>query len=211
MGGARKSPHVALHNPRPAMSDQGIKSRPRYAPLAIDPAARTHLLVIEGAAPAPGAFADGGDAAAYDEVWTIEGHSAAIPSHLAGIRAHGFRAAKHLLIALGRRLAQERMGFRLHAIGTEHFLWEVAGAAEEAGLGREEYCLFAAGSAARRVFCVHCRTVTEVVTTNVAECAGCGAHLFVRDHFSRRMNAFMGVQVDAEVPGERPDVEELYA
>lgn len=193
------------------MSDQGIRSRPSYAPLATDPTGLRHLLVIEGERPPADAFTPDMSLSDFDEVWTIEGHSSAIPSHLAGVCTHGFRAAKHLLIALDRRLRHERMGFRLYAVGTEYFLWDVAAVAEAAGLGREEYMLFATGSRARRVFCVHCRTITEGITTNVARCAGCGAHLFVRDHFSRRMNAFMGVQVDAEVPGERPDVEALYA
>ena len=192
------------------MTDQGIKSRPLYAPLAMDPSGRAHLLLVDRAEPPAEAFAEATGPGNYDEVWTIERHSSAIPSHLAGTRSHGFRATSHLLIALRRRLAHETMGFRVHAIGTEPFLWEVGGAAEEAGLGREEYALFATGRQARRLFCVHCRTITEGVTTNVAECSGCGAHLFVRDHFSRRLNAFMGVQVDAEVPGERPAVEELH-
>ena len=39
---------------------------------------------------------------------------------------------------------------------------------------------------------------------NVTPCPGCGAQLFVRDHFSRRLAAFMGVKVDAEAPGEFP-------
>jgi hypothetical protein len=32
----------------------------------------------------------------------------------------------------------------------------------------------------------------------------------VRDHFSRRLAAFMGVQADAENPGELPQPEQLY-
>lgn len=51
----------------------------------------------------------------------------------------------------------------------------------------------------------------EGVTTSIVTCTGCGAPLFVRDHFSRRLAAFMGVQVDAEVPGEVPEAEELYS
>jgi hypothetical protein len=192
------------------MIDQGIKSRPQYAPLAPDPSARSHVLVMQVAEIPDGALAEGRSADDYDEVWLVERHSAAMPSHLPDSRLHPFRAESHLLIALRRRLAHERMGFRLHAIGTERFLWDVAAAAEAAGLGRDEYKLFQAGSQARRIFCVHCRTITEGVTTSIAICSGCGAHLFVRDHFSRRLNAFMGVQADAEIPGELPDVEELY-
>jgi hypothetical protein len=57
---------------------------------------------------------------------------------------------------------------------------------------------------------VHCRTLNDGVTGNVFACAGCGASLFVRDHFSARLAAFMGVQVDAEAPGEVPPIEPLY-
>jgi dimethylamine monooxygenase subunit C len=35
-------------------------------------------------------------------------------------------------------------------------------------------------------------------------------NLFVRDHYSRRLGAFQGVCVDAEVPGDVPAVEDLY-
>ncbi|PTQ13521.1 hypothetical protein CLG96_00755 [Sphingomonas oleivorans] len=192
------------------MNDQGIKSRPAYAPLARDPVGRTHLLVADSMAIPHAAFAPGTSLGDYDECWTVEGHSRAIPSAMPDARMHGFRSASHLLIALRRRLAMEYMGFRLYAIGTEAFLWDVAAAAEAAGMGKEEYALFHAGSGARRVLCVHCRTLNQGVTTNLVACGGCGAALFVRDHFSRRLNAYMGVQVDAEMPGERPDVEEIY-
>lgn len=186
---------------------QAITRRPRYVPLAVEPGARFHLLLLESAEGAASAFATGSAPADYDELWTIERRSAAIPCDGEGARAHGFRAASHMLIALRRRLAHEQMGLRLHAAGSEHFLWDVARVAEEAGLGEDEYALAPCGAAGRRVFCVHCRTTNEGVAASLAECRGCGAMLFVRDHFSRRLNAFMGVQVDAEVPGERPDIE----
>jgi hypothetical protein len=32
----------------------------------------------------------------------------------------------------------------------------------------------------------------------------------VRDHYSRRIGAFQGVNVDAEVPGNVPPTQELY-
>jgi hypothetical protein len=84
-----------------------------------------------------------------------------------------------------------------------------AGCASAAGMGREEFFLFATGKPSRRVVCVHCRTLNAHVRTNLITCAGCQAQLFVRDHFSRHCNAFMVVQIDAEVPGETIDLEEL--
>lgn len=190
--------------------DQGIKSRPRYDRLAPDPAGRRHLLVSQTTDTPSECFAPGVTGAAFDERWTISADSRAIPATDSAVADHRFRSEQHLLIALSHRLAAERMGFRLYATGTEPFLWTVANHAREFGLTGGEVRLHAHGSAARRVFCNHCRTITSGVTTNIVPCAGCRANLFVRDHFSRRLNAFAGVQVDAEVPGERLAPEELY-
>jgi hypothetical protein len=191
------------------MSGQDIKSRPIYTPLARDPAGRAHLLISDGAAPSPEAFAPGTSAADFAEIWNVMGHSQALPAPLAGSGAQAFRSASHLLDMLRHRLARETMGLRLYAVGAEHFCWDVAGCASAAGMGREEFFLFATGKPSRRVVCVHCRTLNAHVRTNLITCAGCHAQLFVRDHFSRRGNAFMGVQLDAEAPGETIDLEEL--
>ena len=195
------------------MSDQGIKSRPRYRKLAPDPCGRHHLLVVDSPTVPAEALAEGVVPSAY-EVWTVARRSA-VPSAAAMEQAEGavnaFRLVSHLFSALEERLARETMGLRLHAAGTEPFLWDAAKIGTAAGLGREEMAFAHAGAQARRIFCVHCRTVTEGVTTSIFACSGCGAALFVRDHFSRRLAAFMGVQVDAEAPGDVPPAEEIYA
>lgn len=200
-------------NERAEMSDQGIKSRPKYQPIAPEPAGRHHLLVVEGAEVPGGALAEGVSPAAF-EVWTVA-HRSAVPGAPVMEEAAGavrtFRSVPHLLGALQERLARERMGLRLYGAGTEPFVWDVFGIAQAAGLGRQETGFAHVGTQARRIFCVHCRAVTENVSTSIVTCSGCGASLFVRDHFSRRLAAFMGVQVDAEVPGEVPEAEELYA
>lgn len=186
-------------------------NRPIYAPIRFDASGRRHLIVTDSAALPSGALANGTSAEMFDECWTIAGHSSAIPSpDMAQARDHAFRSTSHLLIALRRRLAEERMGFRLYAVGVEGFLWDVRTAASGVGMRGAEIQLNHAGSHARRVFCNHCRTITENVTTNIIACSGCGAHLFVRDHFSRRLNAFAGFQIDSEVPGEIPEIEEIY-
>ncbi|MFS8039197.1 dimethylamine monooxygenase subunit DmmA family protein [Xanthobacter sp. AM11] len=195
------------------MSDQGIKSRPKYAPLTPEPAGRHHLLVVEGADVPAEALAAGVSPSAF-EIWTVARRSAVPGSPVmeaapGAVRA--FRSAAQLLAALEERLASETMGLRLYAAGTEPFLWDTSGIGEAAGLSPQEMRFAHVGTKARRIFCVHCRTVMEKVTTSIVACSGCGAQLFVRDHFSRRLAAFMAVQIDAEVPGEVPAAEELYS
>jgi hypothetical protein len=192
------------------MSDQGIKSRPIYGPVGLDAAGRRHLLVTDAASVSGDPLRD--DLGAFPEVWTVarDGRSPSSAFMTREASSHVFRSTALLFDALRARLARETMGFRLYAVGSETFLGDVAALGASAGLGRSEMTLGHSGSLARRIYCVHCRTITEGVTTNVFTCSGCGASLFVRDHFSARLAAFMGVQVDAEAPGELPPIETLY-
>ena len=192
------------------MSEHVIKSMPVYAPIALDRTGRRHLLLADAAEALVGGLAAETRAEAFDERWIIAGHSLAIPSPDEGAADHAFRSQTHLLDALKRRLSEETMGLRLYAVGREPFLWSVWGVAQGFGMGDQEVRLCASPAGPRRVYCNHCRTINEAVTTNIVVCAGCRAHLFVRDHFSRRLNAYAGVQVDAEAPGEIPAVEVLY-
>jgi hypothetical protein len=116
------------------------------------------------------------------------------------------------LAALTQALAQQPVlvSDRLYVLGTEPFLWSVAQAATQAGWTAEQWQLSHAGSLQRRVWCTHCHGITEGVTTSIVACAGCGRQLLVRDHFSKRHGAFMGVMVDAEVPGVVPQAEEIF-
>jgi dimethylamine monooxygenase subunit C len=41
-------------------------------------------------------------------------------------------------------------------------------------------------------------------------CAGCARWLLVRDHYSRRLAAYMGVMVDAEAPGALPPLKDVF-
>lgn len=108
------------------------------------------------------------------------------------------------------RLASARVGLRLYLLGTEGFIWRWAAVARGFGLGAEEMQVERCGTLARRVYCVHCGAFTEQARHNIVTCAGCGRSLFVRDHFSRHHAAYMGFQVDAEVPGALPPIEEVY-
>ncbi len=193
------------------MPSPTIPSRPTYKPFELVPVARAHLIIAEHpeALPSlsPPAWPD-----APIEFWAIvpDSRSLGLQRVTHGIPTYHYRAAPHLLDHLAYRLEREYVGLHLYAIGRESFIWDVAGLARGKGMDRDEYHLTQQGSERRRVYCVHCRTFTENVSTNIAACSGCGAQLQVRDHFSQRLAAFMGVQIDAEIPGALPPIEEAF-
>ncbi len=116
-------------------------------------------------------------------------------------RSPSFAAAQS---RLAKVLADAHMGLQIYTAGTEGLMAQVAAAAQGAGLPYEAVQMEHRGSLARRVQCVHCKGVTENVTLDPFVCSHCGLSLFVRDHFSRRIAAFQGVNIDAEDPGEVP-------
>ena len=191
------------------VSASEIKSRPVYAPLSPDLRAGRHWLVLESGVLNAPLLAELGSAfapvASQLQVWCAGSQDRAIGfgplTALADLPA--------VIAALGRAGPFE-VGDRLYVQGTEPFMWAVALAAGQVGLVPSQVRLAHAGSLQRKVWCTHCHGCTEGVTTHVVACAGCSRHLLVRDHFSRRHGAFMGVMVDAEVPGERPLPQEVF-
>ena len=116
-------------------------------------------------------------------------------------RAPSFASAQS---RLAKVLADAHMGLQVYAAGTEGLMAQVAAVAQAAGLPYEAVQMEHRGSLARRVQCVHCKGVTENVSLDPFHCSHCGLSLFVRDHFSRRLAAFQGVNIDAEDPGQVP-------
>lgn len=102
------------------------------------------------------------------------------------------------------------MGTRLYLTGTEPFMGLALQEALDAGIDYKSILTEHRGSAKRRVQCVHCKGFTDDVTTSPVICRHCGLNLLVRDHYSRRLGAFQGVCIDAEVPGEAPAPEEIF-
>jgi hypothetical protein len=102
------------------------------------------------------------------------------------------------------------MGTRLYVAGTEGFIGQALQVAMELGVDPASVLTEHCGSLARRVQCVHCKGITENVTANPVSCSRCGLALFVRDHYSRRIGAFQGVNIDAEAPGTAPAPEEKF-
>ncbi|MDK3018938.1 dimethylamine monooxygenase subunit DmmA family protein [Pseudodonghicola flavimaris] len=110
---------------------------------------------------------------------------------------------------LRRLLAEARMGTRLYLAGSEGLIGQVSALALDAGLPADAIESEHRGPIARRMQCVHCKGITEGVTTDPFTCSHCGLTLFVRDHFSRRLGVFQGVCVDAETPGIIPEPQEI--
>jgi predicted RNA-binding Zn-ribbon protein involved in translation (DUF1610 family) len=189
----------------------GIKSRPTYAPIVFDPTGLTHLLIGAGAgrevlervvAEAPAAARN-----SITILYLPEGHA---PASSSGVLTITVGDLDQLLKKADELLGQARMGLRLYIAGPEIFIWDVMKIADYYGMHKNEVAREIAGSLARRVFCTHCRNYDEGVTASIHPCSKCGEPLLVRDHFSRRHAAFMGVKVDAEAPGEVPAAEEAF-
>lgn len=96
-------------------------------------------------------------------------------------------------------LADAAVGARLYVCGDESFIWRAHALARQAGLLDEEIELFNTGEQ-RTLYCVHCATLQVIGDQGQADCAGCGVRLLVREHFSRRLGAYMGVCLDPDHP-----------
>ena len=196
----------------------GIKSRPEYKGLDIDPHAKRHLFVLEG----EGALAlieragfEGGAFLERSEILYLPAGSAS-RQHDAALSALGADIVwmaptlQPLIFRLRVCLDNARMGTRVYISGTEGFIGQIIQIALEFGVDFNSLRTEHRGSLARRVQCVHCKGITDDVTASPYICTHCGLPLLVRDHYSRRLGAFQGVNIDAEAPGTAPEPEELF-
>jgi hypothetical protein len=196
----------------------GIKSKPVYSPLRADTRGRYHLMLGLGAGRSALARVIGELRAAAPALlertrvlFVPDGDEWAEPFQTLGLaQAQVFADAGALLEELRTVLERSLMGTRLYVAGPEHFIGRALRTALEFDLNKDEIGAEDIGTLARRLYCVHCRTTTEGVRTNIAACTGCGRWLLVRDHYSRRLAAYMGVMVDAEAPGDLPPIQEAY-
>jgi dimethylamine monooxygenase subunit C len=199
----------------------GVKSKPVYAPLTADSSGRYHLLLGMGQ----------GGACLVRVLRELHEHAAASRQRTQVLFASAVEAGPHdhpfkdleaenvvlfdestaLLERARAILERSLMGTRVYIAGPESFIGRVLQLTATFNLNKDEIRAEHAGSSARRVHCVHCRASTEDVRTNIVRCAGCMRWLLVRDHYSRRLAAYMGVMVDAEAPGELPPIREIYS
>jgi len=190
-----------------------IASRPRHAPLVprpcgaalmvADQAGAAALLTLAGAAPGIMSRTTVLLCAAGGMAGAIRAQN---PARLVQIAS-----TAELPAALDAALRDARMGLHMFLAGSEGLIGQARAIAMAAGLPAGAIQSEHRGTMARRMQCVHCKTIAEEVATDPYDCPGCGRALFVRDHFSRRIGAFQGVCVDAETPGERPRPVEIRA
>jgi hypothetical protein len=200
------------------MLSTGIISRPVYPGLVADLKARHNLFAVEGEGAAavldlaaktpPEFFAKA--TLLYCPASSAGKDYAARLSDLNPKALWTFPTPATVMFRLKGVLQTATMGTRLYFTGTEPFMGLALKEALEAGIDHKSIVTEHRGSAKRRVQCVHCKGFTENVTTNPVKCGHCGLNLLVRDHYSRRLGAFQGVCIDAEVPGEAPAPEEIF-
>lgn len=195
---------------------QGIKSRPVYKGVAVDPYATRHLFVLEG----EGAQAlleqklDGDTLAKLEVLYVPAGSKPKdYGKKLAALGTRDYWEAPTIPVLLNRMnvmLGAARMGLRIYICGTEGFIGQALQVALNHGIDFNSIPTEHRGSESRRVQCVHCKGITDHVKTQPFVCSHCGLTLLVRDHYSRRIGAFQGVCIDAEEPGSAPPPEELF-
>ncbi len=196
--------------------EAAIKSRPVYGVLEPRPGSG-HLMVAdgEGAEALAELIAKAGDAMLRTShiIYMPGANGVDLAARLQALasarvaRCPTFAAA---LPRLKKVLADAHMGLQIYASGTEGLMGQVQREVIEAGLPHDALQMEHRGSLVRRVQCVHCKGITENVHTDPFKCSHCGLNLFVRDHYSRRLAAFQGVNIDAEDPGSVPPPVERF-
>ena len=109
-----------------------------------------------------------------------------------------------------RVLTDGHMGLQIYLAGTEGLMGQAMQEMMSVGIPHSAIQTEHRGSTARRMQCVHCKGITEDVEIDPYQCSHCGLHLFVRDHYSRRLAAYQGVRVDAEDHGNIPEPKGIY-
>ena len=196
--------------------EPSILSRPVYGVL-MPRAGSGHLLVADGeggAAVLEVVARDAGMLASGHIIYVPGANGVDMAAALQVLGAAQYHRAPSFAAALPRLrkvLADAHMGLQIYAAGTEGLMGQVQREVVVAGLPHSAVQMEHRGSLARRVQCVHCKGITENVAHDPFQCSHCGLHLFVRDHYSRRIAAFQGVNIDAEDPGRVPQAVERFA
>ena len=197
---------------------QSIKSRPVYATLEPRPG-KAHVVIADGeGADALGDLLDkapdrAGMLAALHILYTPGPNGTDLWAKVQGFgAAQTYRAPTipAMLPRLSKVVSEAQMGTQFYLTGTEGLMGQAEREIMMTGLPFDAVQKEHRGSTLRRVQCVHCKGITENVAMDPFACSHCGLNLFVRDHYSRRIAAFQGVNIDAEDPGLVPAAVERF-
>jgi hypothetical protein len=195
-----------------------IKSRPVYSELQLQPGT-AHVVIADG---------EGAEAVADLLIRVPDRAGVLAAMHIlyapgpdgtdqwAAVQAMGaaqsYRAptVPAMLPRMAKVIAEAHMGTQFYLAGTEGLIGQAEREIMMTGFPFAAIQKEHRGSTLRRVQCVHCKGITENVATDPFRCSHCGLNLFVRDHYSRRMAAFQGVNIDAEDPGLVPAAVERF-
>lgn len=103
-------------------------------------------------------------------------------------------------------LVNATVGSHLYIMGDEAFIWRIHGEARSAGLENAEIDITRTLPGPRLVYCVHCGLTQAAEPEPRLTCIGCDVGLEVREHFSQRLGAYLGVCSNPDQPyaGVRP-------
>lgn len=190
-------------------------SEPRDQELQLDPRAGAHLVAVAAAPAESGAVAALLDAWAARPTAPLE---LVLTTHPllgalevpAGALVTVVPDAVSALATFQRRLPDQVVGVRVYMAGPESFVRRATSIARAAGMCDEEIIAAVTSSRARRIWCVHCRSITDTVEETIVDCVGCGRKLLAYHHYSRRQDAYLGFQVNAEDPDDIPEPETAW-
>ena len=117
---------------------------------------------------------------------------------LPAAQATYFPDAAALLREGAQRMERARMGTAIYIGGSARFIGDAASLASVYGVSFASLRTERRGDAAKSVQCVHCKAVQSEVLTPTVKCTRCGLKLLVRDHYSHRLKAYMGVACETE-------------
>jgi hypothetical protein len=97
-------------------------------------------------------------------------------------------------------LGSATVGSHVYIMGDEAFVWRIHAQARAAGLEDDEIDITRSIVGQRSVYCVHCGLTQACGPQPSLTCVRCEVGLEVRQHFSQRLGAYLGVCTNADQP-----------
>lgn len=87
---------------------------------------------------------------------------------------------------------KQKMGTYLYISGTSDFVKRIQGVAMKEGFSEHDMQSHTIGPVSKKLICCTCHGENEVLDQSDIVCGHCGEKLEVSDHYSRRLDAFLG-------------------